>query len=252
MSLSRRSFVRRLSALTALGFAMAARPLAAAAVGEEPQLWSRQALPLGLPIAEPLIDHPFVRGFALGTLPLEQALVYMDQSIPYLSNYAECFALFEGILTESEDKALARRWRDETVAALEWNHGLREKLSGGKRKATDKITPLSATVRYMKLERDSVLSGSPAVGMAALLPCFWVYGVVGKGIAKIRRLENNPYAEWVSAYGSAEYEKNVASAVGLADRLAAKASDEERRKATEPFLEGCRLEKAFFDAPLGR
>lgn len=109
MSLSRRSFVRRLSALTALGFAVAARPLAAAAVGEEPQLWSRQALPLGLPIAEPLIDHPFVRGFALGTLPLEQALVYMDQSIPYLSNYAECFALFEGILTESEDKALARR-----------------------------------------------------------------------------------------------------------------------------------------------
>ena len=97
-----------------------------------------------------------------------------------------------------------------------------------------------------------MLSGSPAVGMAALLPCFWVYGVVGKGIAKIRRLENNPYAEWVSAYGSAEYEKNVASAVGLADRLAAKASDEERRKATEAFLEGCRLEKAFFDAPLGR
>lgn len=212
--------------------------------------WSEEAIRLGRPIAEPLVDHPFVRGMADGTLPKAAALRYLSQNLPYLENYAACFEKLEQRLKSPKDRALARRWIDETRATADWTTQLWQRIADAPSGPKLPIAPAAGVQRYMLLERSAVEDPSPAVAMAALLPCFWVYDVVGRSIAAHRKLDGNPYAEW-AAYGSPEYGETVAAAIDLQDRLADSENDAVRQRALDVFLEACRMEKAFFDEAVG-
>lgn len=245
MLLTRRTLFQNTAALALLG----ALPFefAFAGVRTSAAPWSQKALAKARPIAEPLVRHPFVQGLASGRLPRETALAYLVQNLPYLINYAECFEILEKRLEDEADKALARRWAKETHEALAWTKTLCTDLAGGKVPYTEPVIATANVKGYMQLERSSAEDRSPTVAMAALLPCFWVYMVFGQGISKSIVREKNPYAEWVSFYGSKDYAANVQSAVALADKLAARAGEADRSRALEVFLKGCRFEKALFD-----
>lgn len=51
----------------------------------------KESLPTGL--WSEFIDHPFVRGIANGTLPLESFIFYLKQDYLYLQHYARAAAL---------------------------------------------------------------------------------------------------------------------------------------------------------------
>lgn len=51
----------------------------------------KESLPSGL--WSEFIDHPFVRGIANGTLPLESFIFYLKQDYLYLQHYARAAAL---------------------------------------------------------------------------------------------------------------------------------------------------------------
>lgn len=51
----------------------------------------KESLPTGL--WSEFIDHPFVRGIANGTLPLESFIFYLKQDYLYLQHYARSAAL---------------------------------------------------------------------------------------------------------------------------------------------------------------
>ena len=84
--------------------------------------------------------------------------------------------------------------------------------------------------------------------LAALLPCFWSYGEVGRHVAKTRKTEGNRYAEWIAGYGDPAYEKTVETAMAIGSDLAAGLKPEERTAMTAAFLRSNRLEWMFWDA----
>ena len=86
-----------------------------------------------------------------------------------------------------------------------------------------------------------------AVAAAALLPCSWVYNNVGLHIRGIARLEGNPYREWISEYGDAEYGRTVERMVGITDALAVRASAGTVLEMDRAFLRSLDLEYDFWD-----
>ena len=111
------------------------------------------------------------------------------------------------------------------------------------------MLPISPTTQlYMGWEAQaaSFLPVHEAVG--AMLPCFWSYGEVGRFVARTKKTEDNPYAEWIAGYGDPAYAGTVNRAMGIGSEIAETLKTEERLAMTAAFLRSNRLEWMFWDA----
>lgn len=89
-------------------------------------------------------------------------------------------------------------------------------------------------------------AGTAAEIIGAVLPCYWIYADVG------RRLAQNPpdqpiFADWIMTYVSPVFETATAQQIERLERLAARASETERRRLTEHFLTSSKYEYLFWD-----
>ena len=83
-------------------------------------------------------------------------------------------------------------------------------------------------------------------GLAALLPCFWIYREVGIHIHK-NSADNNPYQKWIDTYSGEEFAKIVQDMIDLTDRSADIASPEIRKLMLQAFVHSTNLEWMFWD-----
>ena len=90
-------------------------------------------------------------------------------------------------------------------------------------------------------------TGSKETGLAAMLPCMWVYNEVGQHILKIASVEGNPYREWIHEYGNDAFTEGVNAVLRLADSYAAAASADGRERMTAEFVAATRFEYFFWD-----
>ena len=194
-----------------------------------------------------VLKEPFVTEVAAGTLAKDAFAWYFAQNLHYLENYALAFDRF-GERLDGEDRALCRRWADETRGMIPWTAGLFTKIIGGQpeESAYDALRPTTAA--YMRHELESAERAPLLAGFAALLPCFTVYERMGTTIARTRKLAGNPYAEWLSAYGDPAYSETVDLAVNLAARLGSEASPEEWKRARTAYRTSCGFERRLFEA----
>jgi thiaminase/transcriptional activator TenA len=90
-------------------------------------------------------------------------------------------------------------------------------------------------------------AGSYAEAVAAVLPCYWIYGRVGEEL--VTRGSPNPhYARWIAMYGGAAFQDVVDDVLAVTDRLGAAASEAERVLMREHFTTTSRYEWMFWDA----
>ncbi|MDO4937266.1 MAG: hypothetical protein Q4E62_05050 [Sutterellaceae bacterium] len=217
----------------------------------ESGLWSAKALPLGQHAAGAVKRHAFITEACSGALAKPAFVAYMTLNIAYLTDYARSLDMlasrvgaFADLKTESE---ALRTWAKETVGVKDWCIDLYQQIA--KRNYNAKRVPsFPAGVDYAKFERMYVLKYDVAVGMAALLPCFWIYEEIGGHIAKLRQTQGNAYSEWLESFGTQASHEAALKAVALADKLAARADDTVRRQMTDVFVAGCWKEFACFDA----
>lgn len=86
-------------------------------------------------------------------------------------------------------------------------------------KETGKITPATLSYTSYLLHKSSV--EYVEIGIASVLPCFWVYSIVGKNIVKNTKLDfYNPYKEWIEAYSGKEFTDSVNLAINVFDEVA--------------------------------
>jgi len=93
------------------------------------------------------------------------------------------------------------------------------------------------------------------VAAAVALPCFWIYAEVGPELAASAKqvLEADPahpYVQWVSAYGSAEFQTSAAAARDVVDRAGAAATDVQPAAMVTAFTVAMRYELMFWDTAL--
>jgi thiaminase/transcriptional activator TenA len=206
--------------------------------------WCEEAWRRAGPVLEAIAIHPFIGGLADGGLPKEKFLHYLAQDSVYLDDFAKVLSgLALGAPGPDEAAALAGFASQAVAVERALHQGF---LGGAARPEASPTTALYTGFLYQRLVR-----GPWAVGLAAVLPCFWIYQEVGDRIAELHRaapIPGHPYREWIGAYGGAEYAAAVRLARDMTDRAALDSTDRVRAGMLEAFGTASKMEWMFWDA----
>ncbi|MGP4032229.1 bifunctional hydroxymethylpyrimidine kinase/phosphomethylpyrimidine kinase [Pseudarthrobacter sp. 1C304] len=189
----------------------------------------------------------FIRDLADGTLREKEFTYYLAQDALYLNSYSRVLARAAAMApTEAEQLFWARSAQN----CLEVESELHRSWLDGRAPGA---TPGPATKSYVDHLLAASASGSYAVLVAAVLPCFWLYAEVGQSLharfAAAGASEAHPYAAWLRTYADEEFAAATRQAVAYADAAARAASAGERDAMALAFRQSCRYEVDFFDAP---
>ena len=194
-------------------------------------------------VYDAILEQPFNKALMNGTLSRECFCFYIVQDTLYLRDFSRSLAL------------LAARANDD-VQILRFL-GLAQDVITEERALHD---------GYMKdFELDSTVGKSPScmaytgmmvsccaldefpVGLASLLPCFWVYREVGNYILE-KSGADNPWQGWIDMYASEEFSNTVDDVIMLTDQLAESASEATRQRMHQLFTDSIKLEHLFWDS----
>ena len=209
--------------------------------------WTSEMWEESLPIYESILEQPFIRELADGSLSQERFSRYIAQDEIYLGNYGKQMEAFAELLDDADEKAMFKAFAE---AGMESEKAMHQLLIERCDIDCD-VQPSPVTLAYGEHSRKAIESGVKEIALAALLPCMWIYNRVGLEILDTARkngcLDNNPYKEWILEYGNEEYCAGVRTVLEMADRWAARADADTRKAMKTVYLEAARYEYDFWD-----
>ncbi|MET3370026.1 bifunctional hydroxymethylpyrimidine kinase/phosphomethylpyrimidine kinase [Arthrobacter sp. M2012083] len=218
-------------------FQVASKPGAFAAA-----MWNE-----AVPELEAIYGLPFIQGLQSGELPERDFNYYLAQDAIYLNGYSRVLAR-AGALAPTEEEQLF--WAKASQQCLEVESELhRNWLST--REASTATGPV--TKSYVDHLLATSAAGSYAVVLAAILPCYWLYAEVGQQLhtayVDAGAPADHAYADWLKTYADEDFAAATRKAINFTDGAAVVASGTERAAMMDAFIQSCRYETAFFDAP---
>jgi thiaminase/transcriptional activator TenA len=85
-----------------------------------------------------------------------------------------------------------------------------------------------------------------AHGLAAVLPCYWIYWELGKELRKTGS-SNQDYQRWIDMYSGEEYGKTVRQVLAMMNAEASRLDGQTRRELKDLFRTSARYEWMFWD-----
>lgn len=205
--------------------------------------WTKHAWTAASGIYTDIIEHPFIKELADGSLDTSRFDRYLAQDELYIGNYGrQMFELAE-LITEPEAHEMFVAFAKEGIEGEKQMHALLIDRFG----IDTQVLPSPITADYNEHTQQAIATGSKEIGLAAMLPCMWVYNEVGQHILKIASVEGNPYREWIQEYGNEAFTEGVNAVLKLADTYAAAADDATRQRMTQEFIDATRFEYYFWD-----
>lgn len=203
--------------------------------------WSSAAWTEAAPVRADVDDCAFVRGLASGDLDRAAFTWYLGQDLLYLREYARVLARAAALAPSTEEQ---RFWASASASCLAEEARLHESHVD----ATG-LEPAADTTAYTDHLHAVSASGSYAVLVAAVLPCFVLYTDIG---ARWRGTfaPDHAYADWLTAYGDEVFAASSTEASRIADAAARAASPTVRSLMSAAYARSMQLELAFFEAPL--
>jgi thiaminase/transcriptional activator TenA len=211
------------------------------------QSWSAQLWQAIEPTFAAILAHPFVTGLVDGRLETAAFAHYVAQDVHYLRDYARALSIVSAKAPTLTDTAMFARHAAEVFdVELELHSALLPEI-GLDAAALDE-SPVAPTTRaYTSYLLATAYGGSFADGLAAVLPCYWIYAEVGKSLAA-RGSVDSRYQRWIDSYGGDDYAETVAEVLELTDRVGPTLTPEDRTVAKGHFVTTARYEWMFFDA----
>jgi thiaminase/transcriptional activator TenA len=192
-------------------------------------------------------EHPFVRGVADGSLPVERFERYVRQDYVFLIDYGRLLALGAA---RAPDLETMRRFAGLTQAILGEEMELHRAFArefGIDEAELEAEEPAPVTRAYIDFLLRTAALGDFAELAAALLPCMWGYAEIGERLAREPAPPDPRYAKWIATYADPEFRELAAWCRALVDRLGAEAGDAERARMRRAFLVCSEHELAFWD-----
>lgn len=205
--------------------------------------------------AEPIIKvterHPFLTAMVYGTLPESNFIYYVLQDALYLKSFAECLRrLSEKAEATHQD---AERLKEFALGAEEAEMSLHNSFFKKWQIDSSLATEMPNTLLYTSYILRIVSTRDYAEGLAALLPCFWVYMHVGKCMLRLRNelgdtVKRYPqFDEWIDMYSGDEFENHVNDYIKMVDSVATGVNEDKFSLMKQHFLLACKLEHMFWD-----
>lgn len=199
------------------------------------------------PIFAAIIDHPYNRELAAGTLAEETFKHYLKQDALYLLDFSRALAIV-GARARAGEQILT--FLDFARDGLVVERALHQEYFARFNVVLD-VDRSPACLAYTQYLLATAALGSFEEAVAALLPCFWIYREVGMTILRSSAADN-PYRLWIDTYSGEEFGEAVRRAVQITDQVATVASGDERRRMAEAFALSSRLEWMFWDSAYRR
>jgi thiaminase/transcriptional activator TenA len=209
--------------------------------------WTGRLWASAEPTYAAILDHPFLKGLTSGALDEASFAYYVAQDAHYLRDYARSLAVVGAKAPTHADTGMFARHAAETVAVeLALHDTLLASL--GLDPSAVASTPVSpTTTAYTSYLLATVYGGTFAEGIAAVLPCYWIYQRVGSAL--VAQGSPDPrYQLWIDTYAGDAFAATVAEVLALADRVGSELSAAEQARAARHFVTTARYEWMFWDA----
>jgi thiaminase/transcriptional activator TenA len=209
--------------------------------------WTRDLWAGAQATYEAILEHPFVTGLTSGALDEASFAYYVAQDALYLREYARALALVGAKAPTHADTGLFAGHAAETVVV---ELALHERLIadlGLDAAVLARTTASPTTTAYTSYLLAAGYGGSFAEGLAAVLPCYWIYARVG-AVLVTRGSPDPRYQRWIDTYAGDEFAATVAQVLALADRVGACLSAADAARAGTRFAMTARYEWMFWDA----
>lgn len=192
-------------------------------------------------------DHPFLRELHAGTLPMERFTYFVLQDYVYLLDFAQVLALGAA---KSPDLPTLELFCRHALGAVEVERSFHAgfgKSLGLAQRQLDAVKKAPTTQAYIDHLQSVARGGSLGEIVAAVLPCYWIYGEVGRRLYRHRPRRPKIFREWIEIYASENFWRPVREQIALANRLGAAASGGEKRLMAQHFLLSSRYEYLFWE-----
>ena len=121
------------------------------------------------------------------------------------------------------------------------------KTLGLSRRQLDAVPKGPMTQAYIGHLQSVARGGSLGELVAAVLPCYWIYGEVGRRLYKNCPRKPKIYRQWIETYASETFWQPVREQIRLMDRLGAAANAGEKKLMTAHFILSSRYEFMFWE-----
>ena len=199
------------------------------------------------PVYDAILAHPFLTGLTDGTLPAEAFEYYLVQDAHYLRGYARVLALVGAHAHDETDIALFTSHAANAIAVERLLHSSLLAEYGIDAAAAAATEPGPATTAYVDSLIATAATGSFVDGLAAVLPCYWIYAEVGKALAAASSPDPR-YRTWIESYADEGFQEAVNAVLGVVDRAGADLGPEGAERAERIYVAGSRHEWLFWDA----
>jgi thiaminase (transcriptional activator TenA) len=209
--------------------------------------FSRQLRRRGDSIWRAIYGHRFLGELHAGTLSMERFTYFVFQDYLYLLDFAQ--VLCHGGAKSPNLKTLEVFARHALIAVeVERQfHASFGRTIGFSAKQLDRFPKGPITEAYTRHLQAIAGGGSLGEIVAAILPCYWIYGEVGRRLYRGRPSKPKIYREWIETYASEAYWKPLREQIGLMDDLGGSAGPSSKRLMTSHFLLSSRYEYLFWD-----
>jgi thiaminase/transcriptional activator TenA len=204
--------------------------------------WQRIA-----PLYAAILELPFNRELAAGTLTRERFTFYMLQDAHYLSHFGKALAVTAARAPDADALIqFAGSAREAVVVERALHEGFFRDFGITREQAA--ATEPSPTCAYYTHYLVALAHNAPyEVAVAALLPCFWIYWEVGKHLLTIAR-PDNPYQAWIDTYADDAFASGVRRVIAISDQIAAAATPAIQGRMHQAFRRASQLEWMFWDS----
>jgi thiaminase (transcriptional activator TenA) len=192
-------------------------------------------------------EHAFLRELHTGTLPMNRFTYFILQDYVYLLDFAQVLCQAGA---KSPNLATLELFARHAIGAVEVErsfHASFGKTLGLTQKQLDAVPKGPITQAYIGHLQSVARSGSLPEIVAAVLPCYWIYGEVGRRLYKDRPRKPKLYREWIEIYASEMFWQPVREQIHLMDTLGAAASGSERKRMAAHFMLSSRYEFMFWE-----
>jgi thiaminase/transcriptional activator TenA len=198
------------------------------------------------PVLQAIRGLPFNRELAAGVLAPERFQRYIIQDALYLGQFSRALAI---AAAKAPDSAAIEVFARSAMEAVAVEQALHERyltefgIDPGTLSATE---PSPDCLAYTSFLLATAHQEPWEVLVAALLPCFRIYWVVGCEIARETK-PGNPYRAWIDTYADPRFGEAVERVIVIADRAAEKVAAATRAKMFAAFLRATQYEWLFWD-----
>jgi thiaminase (transcriptional activator TenA) len=177
------------------------------------RLWATMA-----PTYAAILRHPFLAGLTDGTLEPDCFAFYLTQDARYLVDYARALAV---LAARADDPRHVAMFARHAAGALEVERELHTALLpelGLDPAVVAAAESAPTNLGYTSYLLATAYGGEFANGVAAVLPCYWIYAKVGAALVDSGSPDPR-YARWIDTYAGEEFALVVAEVLALVDEL---------------------------------